>query len=106
MTMPPPAGGFTLEPDGLEALAHELALLSGEVSEHAERSRSAAFALGRALDGIAGSSAGAAATGWAALEELLADRTRSVSQTLQAAVAAYLAEDLYLSATVGSRRPR
>jgi len=106
MTMPD--SGFSLEPAGLQALADELLLLSVEVSEHAGAAMSAALQLGQALEGDAAEAAAAAASAWATLEELLAERARAVSDTLRAAVAAYRAEDLALAAGVGlgPRPPR
>jgi hypothetical protein len=108
MSMPAPAAGFTLVPDGLEALADELVLLSVELAEDADAGRSAAVALSLALEGEAGWAAGAAATAWASLEELLAERTRAVADTLRAAVVAYRAEDIALASSVGlgERQPR
>jgi hypothetical protein len=103
MSMPAPAAGFTLVPDGLEALADELGLLSAELAEDADAARSAAAALSLALDGGAGWAAHAAATAWASLDDLLADRTRAVAETLRAAVAAYRAEDVALAGGVGLR---
>lgn len=108
MTMPTAGGGFTLVPDGLQALADELVVLSLEVAERADSARSAGRVLGEALDGDTASAAADAANAWGALEELLADRTRAVAGILRAAVAAYLAEDLALSGRVGpgGRPPR
>ncbi|MCW2741399.1 MAG: hypothetical protein JWR45_1821 [Blastococcus sp.] len=104
MSMPAPAAGFFLAPDGLAALADELGLLATELAEDADAARSAAAVLFRALDGEAGWAAGAAATAWGSLEELLADRTRAVAATLRAAADAYRAEDVALAAGVGLHR--
>lgn len=108
MTTPAPAGAFTLVPGALLALADELASLSTELDDDVHAARWAAATVAPALDGEAGRAAGAAATAWASLEEVLAGRTLALAGMLRGAVAAYLAEDVALAATVGvhSRLPR
>ena len=82
MSHPLPDASFTVRPDDVEGLAAELA---------AERTRPAA------LDGPEGSAAGAAATAWARLQEVLAARAGVLGCTLSAAAAAYRAEDATLA---------
>lgn len=103
----PLPGGFSVEPDGVTALAHELATLAAELAGSVERMRSAAASFPDALDGHAGWAAGATATAWASLCDLVADQTSALAGTLTAAVAVYLAEDVALAGSVGpGRGPR
>lgn len=104
MSHPLPGGSFTVVPDGLTALADELATLAAALTEDADRARSAAAALPEALGGPEGWSAGATATAWACLYDLLAGRTSALAGALRAAVAAYLAEDTALAGSFGSGR--
>ena len=106
MSHPLPGGSFTLVPDGLEALAGELGALAAELTDDAERVRSAAATFPAALDGHEGWSAGATATAWARLYEVVAEQTSALAGTLTAAVAAYVAEDEWLARRVGHRPPR
>jgi hypothetical protein len=108
MTTPAPAGGFTLVPGALLALADELWLLGTELDDDADAARWAAATVGPAMEGEAGRAAEAAATAWASLEEALADRTRALAGVLRAAVTAYRAEDAALAAGLGAagRLPR
>jgi ABC-type transporter Mla subunit MlaD len=107
MSHPLPGGAFTIVPDGVQALADELAALAAELTEDVERTRSAAGSFPDALGGIEGWTAGATATSWACLYELIVSRTDELAATLAAAAAAYLAEDAWLAGSLGSgRRPR
>jgi hypothetical protein len=112
MSMPTPASRFTIEPAAVEALAAELGALAAQLSGDADAARSAAAAFHVALDGEEGWSAGAAATAWASVEDILARRTGALADTLLAAVTAYRAEDVALAERVGavplrgSRTPR
>jgi hypothetical protein len=107
MSHPLPGDSFTVVPDGVAALADELATLAAELTEDVERTRSAAASFPEALGGIEGWTAGATATSWARLYELMAWRTRALAATLAAAAAAYLAEDATIGSSLGSgRRPR
>jgi hypothetical protein len=107
MSHPLPGDSFTVVPDGVAALADELVTLAAELTEDVERTRSAAASFPEALGGIEGWTAGATATSWACLYELLASRTHELAATLTAAAAAYLAEDAWLAGSLGSgRRPR
>lgn len=102
MTRPLPDASFTVVPDAVEALATELHALAAELTEDAQRSRSAAASFPAALGGSTGWSAGATATAWACLYEVVAARTRALGGTLASAAAAYRAED----AALAGRRPR
>jgi hypothetical protein len=107
MSHPLPGASFTLVPDGVEALAAELAALAGELTEDVERTRSAAASFPEAFGGHEGWAAGATATSWACLYEVMASRTSALAGTLTAAVAAYLAEDAAVAGSFGSgRQPR
>jgi hypothetical protein len=101
MTMPPPDGGFTIEPAAVEALAAELSMLARELVQDADAARSAAAVLPLALGGEEGRVAGAAAGAWASVEAILASRTAALARTLRAAVAAYGEEDVFLAERVG-----
>jgi len=104
---PLPGESFTVVPDGVAALADELASLAAELTDDVERARSAAACFPEALGGQEGWAAGATATSWACLYEVMAARTSALAGTLTAAVAAYLAEDDWLAGSLGSgRRPR
>jgi len=100
----PLPGALTVEPDGVTALAHELATLAAELAGDVERMRSAAASFPLALDGHAGWAAGATGTAWASLCGLVADQTGALAGTLTAAVAAYVAEDAALANSVGPGR--
>jgi hypothetical protein len=102
MTHPLPDASFTVVPDGVDALADELGALAAELTEDAENTRSAAASLRGALGGADGWVAGAAATAWAGLYEVVAARTRALGRTLAGAAAAYRTED----AALAGRRPR
>lgn len=107
MSHPLPGESFTVVPDGVAALADELASLAAELTDDVERARSAAACFPEALGGQEGWAAGATATSWACLYEVMAARTSALAGTLTAAVAAYLAEDDWLAGSLGSgRRPR
>jgi hypothetical protein len=98
---------FAVSPDGLTALADELATLAAELAGDAERIRSAAATLPAALEGPEGWAAGATATSWALLCELISSRTGVLARVLTAAVTAYLAEDAALAGSLGpGRGPR
>lgn len=93
MSQPLPAGSFAVDPGAVAALADELHSLAAELAEEAERSRATATSFPVALGGDEGWTASCAATAWASLQRVLADRTRAVAGTLDAAVAAYRTED-------------
>jgi hypothetical protein len=98
---------FAVVPDAVTALADELAILAAQLTEDGERARSAAGSFPEALEGHEGWAAGATATSWAGLYDVLARRTGALAGTLRAAVAAYVAEDAALAGSFGSgRRPR
>ena len=103
----PPVTGepITVEPAALQSLATELAALAGELAGDAEHSRSLAATFPVALGGEEGWTAGATATAWGSLEEVLADRTRAVAGTLAGAAAAYRDQEATLSGHMGRGRP-
>jgi hypothetical protein len=105
MSHPLPGESFTVVPDGLQALADELATLAAALSEDVGQARSAARCFPEAFDGHEGWAAGATATAWACLYEVMAARTSALAGTLTAAVAAYVAEDSWLASSLGSGRP-
>jgi hypothetical protein len=86
------------------ALASELTALAAELHDDADRCRAAAGSLSAALDGGPGWTAGAAATAWAGLEDVLADQAAALARTLAAAVQAYLDEDTRIAAGIGDHR--
>ena len=107
MSHPLPGESFTVVPDGVAALADELATLAAALTEDVERARSAAACFPEAFGGQEGWAAGATATAWACLYEVMAARTSALAGTLTAAVAAYVAEDAGLARSLGTgRRPR
>jgi hypothetical protein len=89
----------TIQLQAVDALADELAGLAGELGTEAPRCRTAAAEL-RGLGDVAGWEAGAGATAWAALLDLLAQQCASTAATLRAAVAAYRAVDAALAEAV------
>lgn len=97
MSSPIPAEVVLVRPGAVTALAGELTVLAAELSDDAHRCRAVAGSLSAALEGREGWSAGAAATAWAGLEEVLAERTAALAETLVAVVRAYVAEDVWLA---------
>jgi hypothetical protein len=104
MTSPSRADSVLVQPAALASLADELTGLAAQFHDDADRCRVAAGSLSTALDGEEGWRAGAAATAWAALEEVLAERTSALAQTLSGAVRAYLDEDARIAGEMGRRR--
>src|SRR3954467_14475963 len=102
MSDPLPGGAFAVVPDGVRALAGELSASAAELTEDVERTRSAAASFPEALGGIEGWTAGATATSWACLYELMASRTRALAATMAAAAAEYLTEDAAIASSLGS----
>jgi hypothetical protein len=105
MSHPLPDASFTVRPDAVEALASDLRALATELADDAGRVRWAAASFPNALSGDEGWAAGATATAWARLQEVLADRTSALARTLSAAAAAYLTEDVTIAGRSG-RPPR
>jgi hypothetical protein len=103
MTQPFPS--FSIAPEAVAVLADELRSLAGELTEDADLSRSTATSFPIALGGDEGWTAACAATAWGSLQEVLADRSRAVADTFDAAVAAYRAEDAALAGRVGHGHP-
>jgi hypothetical protein len=91
--------------DAVDALAGELASLAEQLAEDPPLCRTAAVSFATALGGEAGRSAAAAATAWAELTGLLAERCAATAGTLHAAVASYRALDGGLGAAVLPGRP-
>jgi hypothetical protein len=107
MSHPLPGASFTVVPDGVAALADELSALAAELAGDVEQIRSAATSFPAALEGHEGWAAGATATSWALLCDLVASRTSALAGVLTAAVAAYVAEDAALAGSLGpGRTPR
>ena len=107
MSHPLPDGSFLLVPDGVTALADELTALAADLVGDVERVRVAATSLPDALPGREGWAAGAAATSWARLCDLLACRTSALSGVLTSAVVAYQAQDAALAGSFApGRHPR
>ena len=102
MSHPLPGTSFTVVPDAVTALADELAILAVQLTEDVARTRSAAGSFPEALEGHEGWAAGATATSWAGLCDVLASRTGALAGTLRAAVAAYVAEDAALAGSFRS----
>src|SRR5688500_12840840 len=101
---PGTAESISVRPAALQALAAELTALAGDLDQDAELCRAAVHSFTAALGDVEGWTAGAAATAWASLEEVLADGARALAGTLSAAVARYAAEDHSLSACIRSGR--
>ena len=105
MSSPAPADALLLRPEAVAALAGELTALAAELADDADLCRAGAGALSSALDGHEGWTAGAAATAWAGLEEVLAEQTVALAGTLTAAVQASLAADARIATGIGVGRP-
>ena len=105
MSHPLPDASFSVHPEEVAALAGELRALAAELADDAGGIRSAAASFPAALGGDEGWAAGATATAWAALQEVLVARTDALAGTLAAAAAAYRAEDAALAGPQG-RPPR
>jgi hypothetical protein len=105
MSHPLPDASFSVRPEKVAALAGELRALAAELADDADGIRSGAASFAAALGGDEGWAAGAAATAWASLHEVLATRTDALAGTLAAAAAAYRAEDAALAGPHG-RPPR
>jgi hypothetical protein len=105
MSHPVPGTSFAVTPDRVTALADELAVLAAELAGDVDQIRSAAACFPAALEGPEGWAAGATATSWARLCDLLVARTDALADVLTAAVAAYQAEDAALAGSLGPGRP-
>jgi hypothetical protein len=97
-----------LRPDAVAALADELTVLAAELKDDAERCRGTAGSFARALDGDDGWTAGVAATAWAGLGDVLAERTADLARTVAGAVRATLDHDAGIAGGIGGqpRGPR
>jgi hypothetical protein len=101
---------ISIQLDTVQALAAELAVLSSQLADDAALCRSGAASLVEALARDVGWAADSAASTWATLAGIVADRTHAVAGTLAAAVASYRTADAELadgvqwaSAPVGGR---
>jgi len=83
----------SIQLDHVETLAAELAALARSLSDDVALCTSSATRLRACLAGDEGWHAGAAATGWAGLLELLRSRAEAVASTLGAAAESYRAVD-------------
>ena len=108
MSSPSPADALLLRPDAVTAFADELTALAAELLDDVDSCRGAAGSVSRALDGDDGWTAGAAATAWAGLEEVLAEQTAALARTMTGAVQAYLDHDAGIAGGIGGqpRGPR
>jgi|tagenome__1003787_1003787.scaffolds.fasta_scaffold20345781_1 hypothetical protein len=79
--------------DAVDALADELAALAAQLAEERPLCLTAAASLRSALTGDVGWRAGAAATAWGSLTEVLAEECAAMAGTLHAAVASYRSLD-------------
>ena len=108
MSTPLPADALLLRPDAVLALAGELTALAAELHDDADSCRGAAGSVARALDGHDGWAAGAAATAWAGLGRVLAERTAALARTVAGAVQASLDHDARIAGGIDAqpRGPR
>lgn len=83
----------SIQLDHVETLAAELAALACALSDDVTLCVSSASRLRASLAGDEGWHAGAAATGWAGLLQLLRSRSEAVASTLTAATGSYRAVD-------------
>jgi hypothetical protein len=86
----------SIQLDRVETLAAELAALASALSDDVALCTSSATRLRACLGGDEGWHAGAAATGWAQLMELLRARSAAVAGTLSAATESYRTADAAL----------
>ena len=97
--------GISVSLDEVGALAAQLSALAGELQESARTCRSAAGGLGQALGGDEGWRAGAVATAWGSLVEVVAEQAGAVAATLVSATGAYADADAALAADLTHSRP-
>jgi hypothetical protein len=100
MSSPPADVTISIQLEAVAALAAELAALSGQLSDDAALCRSTAASLHVALSGDGESAAGSAATIWAELAGVVADRSGAVARCLEDAVASYRTDDAALAAAI------
>ena len=105
MSPPTAVPTIAVQLDAVESLAAELATLAAELSDEAALCRSTAASLYTALAGDEGWSAGAAASAWATLTDVVAARSGAVAGSLVAAVVAYRAADEAMAQRIVSGRP-
>jgi hypothetical protein len=95
---------ISIQLDGVEALAAELATLAAALDGESQLCTSTARSLYTSLGGSEGWWIGGAGHGWAGLLRILAERTDSVATTLSRAVEAYRAADTALAQRIGPGR--
>ena len=98
--------GISVSLDDLGALAAQLSALAGELQESARTCRSAAGGLQSALGGDEGWRAGAFATAWGSLVEVVAERAGAVAATLVSATDGYADVDAALARDLTADPPR
>ena len=91
---------ISIQLDTVEALAAELAALARRLTADAQLCTSTAASFLTALGGDDGWEAGAAATAWSGLAEVLAEGAGAVATTLHSAVVAYRAADTGLAGSI------
>jgi hypothetical protein len=91
---------ITIQLDDVESLAAELAVLATALADDSRLCTSTARSLTAGLGGHGGWRAGATATAWSSLLELLADDTGGLATTLRGAVSAYRAADAGLAGAI------
>jgi hypothetical protein len=106
MSSPSPADVVLVRPEAVTSLAGELTALAAELYDDVDHCRVAAGSLSTALDGDDGWTAGAAATAWSTLEDVLAERTVALAQTATAAVQTYLDQDARIAGDIRPGEPR
>lgn len=104
MSSPSPPAVVSVRPEAVDGLASELTALATELRTDADLCRVAGGQVSTALEGTPGWTAGAAATAWAGLQDVLADRAAALAQTLAAAGQAYLDHDARTAGGIGGPR--
>ena len=98
--------GITVHLDEVGALAAQLSALAAELQDSARGCRTSAARLREALGGDEGWRAGAVATAWGALVEVVAERAGAVAATLASATVAYAEADAALAGGLAGTSPR
>ena len=98
--------GISVALDEVGALAAQLSALAGELQQSARTCRSAAVGLQNALGGDEGWRAGAVATAWGSLVEVVAERAGAVAATLVSATDGYADVDAALAQDLTPDPPR
>ena len=98
--------GITVHLDEVGVLAAQLSALAAELSDGALTCRSAAVRLRAALGEDEGRHAGALATAWASLADVVAERAGAMATTLVSATVAYRIADADLAGGLAIPAPR